>query len=632
MYYRTRVWRFPIQESDFDAGVTPHARTFSLDSNTSLSSITGSPDAQQAPTRPPPLDLHITTLARNVEASGAQSPEGFLPSPSEAGSFELKTTEQEDIHVDALHPQHFRTGSLAGGKHSRSTKAFTAKKSLPDLRVAHQNFFGSPDLELSSFHPGKRGYSNDAPVPIQSLRNIENHSAWSQSNTSTDPATVPLLAWERNSYFRRLSSLPTAGALPKHVSCLIESARSILFVMCQVYHAIEHYAIHAIDDRLASVLRKVLDPASVDMMKLIRSLDRFDTSSQKSLPPPAICRNVVESCRDTVAVFNKALGVLALQLKVIATCDDVRYSRWILLELYAATAEISCAWQSMIPHIDSIRPMLYVKSLSNAAGIDMNGIPASAHPEISQSMVRIRPADNLTPGGGPVGRIRTARRHAGSFSSKDVEIGKQLPSYETIPTMMGGIASSIAMHKPTPRAPKRQITVPLTTLSNPSFSARSGNYDPIPSTSTSRLHDRFHSRHGSQNSHVFRPSYSSSPSLPPRPDFTDSPSNSKTQVDKEALYAVEGAIEVAPGVWNMIEDTFAEVAASNSSIRESLRKARAVTGKLAETIKAVYTVDSSVNRKMLRDDAHLFLKVCFAAHIFRYNLARTFRVLSNYPT
>lgn len=571
--------------------------------------------------RPPPLNLHIATSDLNGEGSPAHSPEEFLPSPSDAGSFEQKASEREGDYVDSIQPQHLRTGSLAGVNHFKSTKAFTIKKSLPDLRTAHQNFFGLADSEPSSFHSINKNDLNDPPVSTSSFQNAENHST--QWNASTTPTTMPSLAWERNSYFRRLSTLTTAGSIPKHVSCLIESARSILFVMCQVYHAIEHYAIHAIDDRLASVLRKVLDPAGVDMIQLIHSLDRFDTSSQKSLPPPAACRSVVESCRDTVAVFNKALGVLALQLKVIATSDDVRYSRWILLELYAATVEISCAWQSMMPHIDAIRPMLYVKSLSNMTATDINGIPTSTHSEIPHSMVRMRSVDNLVPGIGPVGRMRMARRHAGSFSSKDVEIGKQLPSYETVPTMIGGIAS--AMHKPTLRAPKRQITVPLTTLSNPSFSTRLANNS---STSTSTLHDRSHSSHDSYSSHVLRPSYSSTPSLPP--DLSDLPSYSKIQVDKEALHAVQGAIEVAPGVWNMIEDALADAPSLNSNIRESLSVARNITGKLSNTIKAVYTVDSSVNRKMLRDDAHLFLKVCSTAPIIHYNLARIPRVLSNY--
>src|SRR5882757_4819325 len=94
------------------------------------------------------------------------------------------------------------------------------------------------------------------------------------------------------------------------------------------------------------------------MIQLINALDRFDATSRRMLPSPTVCRAVVESCRDTVAVFGKAMGVLALQLKVLATRDDVRYTRQMLLVLYGATAEISNAWHTILPHIDEVEPLL----------------------------------------------------------------------------------------------------------------------------------------------------------------------------------------------------------------------------------------------------------------------------------
>ena len=52
------------------------------------------------------------------------------------------------------------------------------------------------------------------------------------------------------------------------------------------------------------------------------------------------------------------MGVLTLQLKVLATKDDIRYTRQLSLELYGATAEISNAWQSILPWTEEIEPLL----------------------------------------------------------------------------------------------------------------------------------------------------------------------------------------------------------------------------------------------------------------------------------
>ena len=51
-------------------------------------------------------------------------------------------------------------------------------------------------------------------------------------------------------------------------------------------------------------------------------------------PFPPARLPVVESCRDAVSVFGKAMGVLTLQLKALATRDDIRYTRQLLPELY----------------------------------------------------------------------------------------------------------------------------------------------------------------------------------------------------------------------------------------------------------------------------------------------------------
>ena len=51
--------------------------------------------------------------------------------------------------------------------------------------------------------------------------------------------------------------------------------------------------------------------------------------------------------------FGKAVGVLTLRPKVLATRDDIRYTRQLLLVLYGATAEISDVWQSILQQFAS---------------------------------------------------------------------------------------------------------------------------------------------------------------------------------------------------------------------------------------------------------------------------------------
>jgi hypothetical protein len=228
------------------------------------------------------------------------------------------------------------------------------------------------------------------------------------------------------------------------------------------------------------------------------------------------------------------------------------------------------------------------------------------------------------------GRTR-ARRHAGSFSIKDVEIGKKLPSYDDPPLMAGGVASH--SHTPILRAPKRQQQYLPAPYVGPGMVSPSPNGHghglPTPSTSSisvaegsSRGHahqssHQSHSRQGSQASLQASsssasvssgPSASSSPSMPAKgTSFLDLPTSSKTQVDNEALQAIQAAVEVAPTVWDMMEQTLGD--ALDADVRESLDKARAVTRRLADMTRSMQEGGDTLDRRVLREDSNLFLKV-----------------------
>ncbi|KAG7086559.1 hypothetical protein E1B28_002507 [Marasmius oreades] len=620
-----------LTESEFDEGVTPHARSFSIDSNFSVSSITdsvGSPASQyDSRDRPPPLHLGILQ-SYSTETSPTHSLESYLPSPAESDSFPA-----QDALVDGMIERqqlHGRNASYAGDDQKPGRSRSIGKKSMPDLRTAKLNFSKkNPECADRSPAPllnGKAIAVDEYPSPMSqrqdsgsSLNSASRHINKAQGK-ETGPQTsptraVPSMAFERNSYFRRLSTLPTSASnIPTPLLNLIDTARSILFAVCQIYHTLEHYTLNAVDDRLSSVLKKVLHPASADMMQFINSLDRFDALSRKSVPPASVCRAVIESCRDTVAVFGKTVGVLSLQLKVIINADDVRYLRSLVLTLYGAAAEIALAWQSILPQIDSIKLLLHTKPFPSASPPSNFGSLVGGPDSHSTSTSTSIPSDSSTQPlvslRSTAGRTHTARRHAGSFSSKDVEIGKALPSYDVpLPTMPRSVASSST--KSILRAPKRQVTLsPMTlTVQSPSPTSSVIVSASTSSTSIAESSKTNHSRSGSLAS-LQASSTSSSPVLTAsRTTYTEAQSTSKIQVDKEAIQAVQAAIDIAPFVWDMVEGHLSDMLEVRSDMRESLTKARLSTKSLSDMIHALKDGDPSVDKRALREEANIFVKI-----------------------
>lgn len=480
--------------------------------------------------------------------------------------------------------------------------------------------------------------------------------------------------FERNSYFRRLSALP-ASKISRTISpallSVIDSVRGILFAVSQIYQSLQHYTVYAIDERLSSVLLKVLDPASANMIDLISALDKFDLMSRTGCPPPQVCRRVVECCRDNVAMFGKAVSVLALQLKVLASRDDVRYSRHMLLMLYGAMAEISKAWTDIAPQLEAIEPLLqgeqerafstpYKRSPSpspGASSMPMNSMPMGFMPykmhfsaQTSSGRIQIppiaeqpEPSTSSTPPApelplplqatplsrtrsaqplvnrannastvvsappmkrpsvseGRQGGLRTSRRHAGSFSVKDVEIGASMPSNSESSPPAGGVASGSST--PTPRSTvnlPRILPVPVPPL--PSSTTSTHPPFPLPTT---------HSRQGSAQNGLSPAGVPAVSLAGPSRSNHDTPKASNSLVDKEAIDAMAGAVRTAPCVWAMLEEIAGEMHDSPVDLRESLVKAKTVTQRLGENIKAIQDGVPNADRKALREDAHVFVKV-----------------------
>lgn len=515
---------------------------------------------------------------------------------------------------------HVRNASYAGASRVSERTNLLSKKSLPNLRgtrlpLTDERPIRSPSAPLwnslatdqtvdqpPSFRQDSSSSSDSGPInsrPDQAFLHEEIPSSPIQPNR---PA--PTIDGERHSYFRRLSVLHSSTVsktIPDSLLRLVDAARGILFAVSQIYQALRHYTVDAIDERLASVLLKVLDPASSYITQLINALDRFDSMSRRALPTPLVCRGVFESCKDNVAIFGKAIGVLALQLKVLATQDDVRYTRQMLLVLYGAAAEISNSWRSMVPHLESVEPLLRdhrpPPATKTRPGGQSMAHPVSPNPMTSpappQASFPPRPIFDPLDSSTPAERTHIARRHAGSFSSRDVETGRIMASSDEPTILQKGIAVGTTAETRTPRVPRRQPgLLPLYTIS---LAARKG----------SQSHDA-HSRQGSLSSLV-ESSSSSSHSIPGRLTV-DIPSTLDSLVDKEAIDAMNKAVEAAPPVWTMMDNIIADIPDKREEIKEMLVSAQKVTRQLKSDI-SLLRDGTYVDRKSLRSDAHLFVKV-----------------------
>ncbi|KAI0306496.1 RAM signaling pathway protein-domain-containing protein [Multifurca ochricompacta] len=597
------------QEIDVHNRPALHTRSFSISSTDSINLETPGPEPSEpvsSRSGPPPL-LPLDPLSLS-DSPPSRSPDTYLPTPEE---FIDSSTDDDILKPISDTLAHGRTVSYAGSSQVSGRANLFSKKSLPDLRhiklpPSQERPARSPVFSsIDQLRQGSSGSSDSAPITTRRDQASLNGDIASSPVSPSRPA--PAMDGERHSYFRRFSILQSTAiskTIPDSLLRFVDAARGILFAVSQIYQALQHYTVYSIDERMASVLLKVLDPASSYITQLINALDRFDSMSRRTFPTPLVCRSIIESCKDNLAVFGKAVGVLALQLKVLATQDDVRYTRQMLLVLYGATAEISNAWQSMIPHLETVEPLLRDHRPPPVTKARPGG-QSSAHPT-SPSTTPVPPSPfpsfpprpTFVPPGspGPAERTHIARRHAGSFSSKDVEIGRFMASSDEPTIMQKGVASGTAAETPIPRVTRRHPgLLPLYSGSSLGTSLRNG----------SQSHDA-HSRQGSLSSLVESPA-SSSPSVTGKLPV-DIPTTLDSLVDKEAIDAMSKAVEAAPPVWTMMDSILVDIPENREDIKETLVKAQNVTKQLKTDISSLQD-GTYVDRTSVRNDARLFVKL-----------------------
>ncbi|KAJ1041026.1 hypothetical protein NDA11_007005 [Ustilago hordei] len=258
---------------------------------------------------------------------------------------------------------------------------------------------------------------------------------------------------ERNSYFRRLSTLPPSTiskAVPAPVLKFVDGTRGVLFALSQIHAAIGQFMTPVIDERISSQFHRLLDISNGSVANLINALDRFDSLSRRGTPDASVIRGVLVTCKDSVITFRKLISVLQLQLRALQSSSDVRYARTLLLMLYGSMAEVSNSWGEMAPLVEEVQPYLTqieqevgspassdVASAANTSAEKPTPPPSTRVGSLAQKSISttsngsasILPsiAEVSTPvraGSRPyLARGASRRRHAGSFSAQDLAQG-----------------------------------------------------------------------------------------------------------------------------------------------------------------------------------------------------------------
>ena len=87
---------------------------------------------------------------------------------------------------------------------------------------------------------------------------------------------------------------------------------------------------------------------------------------------------------------------------------------------------------------------------------------------------------------------------------------------------------------------------------------------------------------------------------------------------------MQAAVQAAPPVWAMTDELLQDAPDMKEELSELLAKAKDITGKLRDSIRAVENGDAPADRKMLRDDAHVFVNVSPISYTCKVLLLRDY--------
>ncbi|KAF8343937.1 RAM signaling pathway protein-domain-containing protein [Cantharellus anzutake] len=511
--------------------------------------------------------------------------------------------------------------------HGRSQSLDLASSTLPSiLPVSHQeeSIFQLQSPTKIDEDPAVHRRSRSSPSMTQHIRGSSHNTPDTRSRrsssqfshadqsyrdahgfTAEDPdfhvdTETAHIDSERNRYFRRISKLHGIDTnLSPSLQYLVDSIRGILFSLTQIYSAVRNYAVSAVDERVATALSKVLNPTNSFLSDLINALDVFDaTTASKGWPFASdLFLLLMESCLENLTVFGKVMSVLQLQLKVLSSSHDPRYTRTLLLMLYGSAAEISNSWLQMSPHLGVVRSVL-------------RDARTKTQPETQQP---------IFDSGAAVAHISTGpsparyRRHAGSFSSNDVQIGRHLPSRQD---------TSDSPVPPLNPPPSRTL-FRKSSLSNVSQSGST----PFP-LNNEATHSRGTSQSSTASFSFPSPSFPTSssaspPLLAPRNAIRRQPAARQRSdplnelatdpaklVDRDLANTLEMAAQRAKIVWDLIDVALTdEPDGDHESLLGNLEKVKSTTSKILDHLSNSRYDDTGEFSKGVGEDTHTFVKI-----------------------
>ncbi|KAG8903222.1 RAM signaling network component [Tulasnella sp. 403] len=549
------------------------------------------------------------------------------------GSEDFLNSQRDDslLSGGTIHGRNAST-SLMGARSNSASAGLFAKKSLPDLRSAHLNESFARSHHHRRLLDSRRPSDEPALPPIslvhQSPRDGPGSRPSTRPSATASNVTAPVAA-ERNSYFKRFSTLPSSSiskTIPESMLKTVDAIRGIFFAVGQMHSAIQHYTVFGTDERQSSgVLGRLMNGASEFMLKLMAALDRFDSLSRRGLPPPSVCRELIEACRDNVAISIKVVGVLNAQLKVLAGTDDLRFARTSLLMLYGAMAEVSNSWHALAPHIEAIQPLLNdfrpppaARSHGASSSSTTPGrppiIPISKSPTSPPRNIRVNNVPQSSATATKPTTRSMQRRNAGSFSYKDVQIGRSLAasSPASTPDTSAVISASSSSSSSTVVNGNGNLKSALRNPFNPSSPTPS---PPVPSTiQVPPAPLTTHSRENSLNSNTAKanpiPVISRPPGAPSsaaRSRTSDLPGSAQL-VDRDLLATMDAACDTALAACSLIEEESFGDEVTQARLREMAEKARTTSTTLKQDIDAVRAGYLEAEKKALWEDANAFAK------------------------
>lgn len=469
---------------------SPFLHRLDIQASTSEESLARPASPRYATTR------SASSHARHTSTSSFTPPTSATTVSSSAHSRNPSMTIPPVPPASASAAGHSRGASLTATQ--RNSGLLTAKKSLPDLRQSHAKIIsdrrgestpvestrqlglGKPNPALEARSPSRPMYNGQmvrsatagpssprretprTPARKSSIELMRRLHDESQDKRKSQEEIV--VDESRNSYFRRLSTLPVSSiskSIPPALLKFVDAIRGILFALSQLHTALRQYINFALNERVASLLNRIMTPAGSYMTNLINALDRFDSMSRRNNVPPQAIQGILAATKESLAVFGKVVSVLRLQSAGLRD-SDVRYTRTLLLSIYGSMAEIARSWQTMTPLLYEIKPLLSLDGSGIARSLlgghkmvptgSLTGrTPISPIPERGESATPPsipRGSMSTVTGGSPIleepdespshhatlqptseaGPGVRVRRQGGSFSTHDVERGMLMGS------------------------------------------------------------------------------------------------------------------------------------------------------------------------------------------------------------